>query len=99
MPADTHNTQPAGSSRLDDLPSFLTVEEAATVLRLGRTSTYDAITRGQLPAVRFGRKLRVPRAALAALAREQLVSVPTEPAPDQHEPVGGGIEGHAATQV
>lgn len=50
--------------RLDDLPAFLTVDEAAAILRLGRTAAYEAATRGELPTVRFGRRLRVPRGAL-----------------------------------
>jgi excisionase family DNA binding protein len=56
---------------LEDLPEFLTVEEAAAVLRIGRTSAYLLaqqwrLTGGEtgLPVVRIGRQLRVPRAAL-----------------------------------
>jgi excisionase family DNA binding protein len=56
---------------LDELPEFLTVEEAARVLRIGRTSAYLLAkqwrqTRGQsgLPVQRLGRLLRVPRSAL-----------------------------------
>ena len=62
---------------LVDLPDFLTVEEAAAVLRIGRTSAYLLSQRwrfsnGQsgLPVVRIGRQLRVPRAALLRLAGE-----------------------------
>jgi excisionase family DNA binding protein len=76
------------------LPPFLTVPETAAVLRLGRSACYDAITRGQIPNVRFGKKLRVPRAALFAFAREQLVSAPAEQATDQQEQPGGGTTGH-----
>ncbi|HVA75393.1 MAG TPA: helix-turn-helix domain-containing protein [Acidimicrobiales bacterium] len=53
---------------LEDLPEFLTVEEAAEVLRISRTSAYLLTqrwryTRGQsgLPVQRLGRLLRVPR--------------------------------------
>jgi hypothetical protein len=60
---------------LGDLPEFLTVEEAAAVLRIGRTSAYLLcqqwrFTDGKagLPVVRIGRLLRVPRAALERLA-------------------------------
>jgi excisionase family DNA binding protein len=53
---------------LDDAPPFLTIEEAARVLRIGRTAAYEAAQRGELPTVRFGRRLRVPRHALARLA-------------------------------
>ena len=57
------------------MPDFLTVEEAAKVLRIGRTAAYGLTrewraTSGAtgLPVVRFGRQLRVPRAALEAIA-------------------------------
>jgi hypothetical protein len=58
-----------------EVPDFLTVEEAARVLRIGRTAAY-ALTRvwrqsgGRegLPVVPVGRLLRVPRAALEAMA-------------------------------
>jgi hypothetical protein len=61
---------------LDDLPEFLTVEEAAVVLRISRTSAYLLtqrwrFTRGQegLPVKRLGRLLRVPRAALVSMTQ------------------------------
>jgi excisionase family DNA binding protein len=76
-------------SRLEDLPPFLTVAEAAAVLRLGLTATYEAISRGQIPSVRFGRKLRVPRAFILQHAGEGSVSTAAEQAADQQESVGG----------
>ena len=56
------------------IPDFLTVEEAAAILRIGRTAAY-ALAReylatdgvSGLPVVRFGRLLRVPRVKLEAL--------------------------------
>jgi len=42
----------------------LTVEEAAQVLRLSRGSAYEAVRRGDIPTLRIGRRLLVPRAAL-----------------------------------
>jgi excisionase family DNA binding protein len=45
----------------------LTVEEAAALLGIGRTSAYQAVASGQLPVVRIGRRLLVPRAALERL--------------------------------
>jgi excisionase family DNA binding protein len=48
-------------------PLVYTVEEAAGLLRVGRTSAYEAARRGDLPTVRIGRSLRVPRHALEAL--------------------------------
>jgi excisionase family DNA binding protein len=83
-----------------DWPPFLTIDEAASILRVARSSAYDMVATGTLPVVKFGgRSLRVPRGALARLAGEQLMSVPAEPAPDQREPVGGGTLDPAADQV
>jgi hypothetical protein len=55
-------------------PDFLTIEEAASILRIGRTAAYALareylVTNGLsgLPVVRFGRLLRVPRVKLEAL--------------------------------
>ena len=56
-------------------PLLLTVEEAAEVLRIGRTLAYTLARRYQatggragLPVVRVGHRLRVPRWALMELA-------------------------------
>lgn len=48
-------------------PLVYTVEEAAAALRIGRTAAYEAARRGQIPVVRIGRSLRVPRHQLDAL--------------------------------
>jgi excisionase family DNA binding protein len=45
----------------------MTVEQAAELLGLGRSSAYEAVRRGELPALRFGRALRVPTARLRVL--------------------------------
>lgn len=57
---------------LDALPDpnlkpTLTVEEAAHYLCLGRASAYEAVRRGEIPAIRIGRRWIVPTAALRAL--------------------------------
>ena len=52
----------------------LGVEEAGRLLGLGRTAAYDAAARGELPTIRFGRRLVVPRARLAALLGESVES-------------------------
>ncbi len=62
----------AGLSAPPDLPSDLerrtfTIDETATMLGLGRTATYNAVRRGELPSIRFGRRVLVPGAALARL--------------------------------
>ncbi len=43
---------------------LLTVPEAARLLRISRNLAYELVARGELPAVRFGRVIRVPRSAL-----------------------------------
>jgi len=42
----------------------LTVDEAARCLGIGRNSAYGAIARGEIPAVKVGKRLLVPKAAL-----------------------------------
>ena len=49
----------------------LTVPEVARILRISRGATYEAIRRGEIPALRFGRSLRIPRAALDRLLSGQ----------------------------
>lgn len=41
--------------------AFLRVEEAAKVLRIGRTLAYEMAADGRLPVIRVGKQLRVPR--------------------------------------
>jgi len=49
----------------------LTVTEAGQVLGLSRNAAYDAAKRGDLPVIRFGKRLLVPRAALDRLLNGQ----------------------------
>jgi excisionase family DNA binding protein len=83
--------------RLEDLPAFLTLAEAAAFLRLGRTTVWECVRRGQLPAVRLGRRLRIPRGGLLRLAGEQSATNAAEPADDQQEHDGNGTSGPATT--
>ena len=74
----------------DKAPALYTVEEAAKLIRVGRTKAY-AMTqewratggRSGLPVVDFGNVLRVPRAALEQLLGVDLAgtSVAATPAP------------------
>ncbi|WP_342380307.1 helix-turn-helix domain-containing protein [Myxococcus stipitatus] len=49
-------------------PDFLTVEEAAVLLRVNRKTLYEAIRLGQVPGVvRVGKTLRICRALLVGL--------------------------------
>jgi predicted DNA-binding transcriptional regulator AlpA len=40
------------------------VPEAGACFGLGRTSSYEAVRRGDLPSIHLGRKVRVPTAAV-----------------------------------
>lgn len=51
-------------------PATLTIEECAAVLRLSRGSTYEAARTGQIPTIRIGRRLLVPRAKLLRMLGE-----------------------------
>lgn len=48
-------------------PLALTVEEAGHLLGISRTLAYGLVARGELPAVRLGRRIVVPRKALEEL--------------------------------
>ena len=45
----------------------LTVEEAATRLGIGRNSAYEGVKSGDIPSVRIGKRIVVPRRALDRL--------------------------------
>lgn len=45
----------------------LTVEEAAGILGISRAFAYEAVRRGEIPSIRIGRRVLVPRVALDRL--------------------------------
>jgi len=60
----------AGSCRTSEVVMdrwTVTVEEAAQMLGISRSSAYECVRRGELRALRLGRRLVVPRAALEEL--------------------------------
>jgi excisionase family DNA binding protein len=61
----THN-----GSELD----LLTVPEAAKLLRISRNLAYELVARHELPSVRLGRVIRVPRTSLDAWIASQAAS-------------------------
>jgi excisionase family DNA binding protein len=54
----------------DVLPEFLSPEEFRRYLGLGRSTCYDLLRRNQIPHVRYGRIIRIPKAALPRAAVE-----------------------------
>lgn len=52
---------------MGDERATLTVKETAALFGIGRNAAYEAIKRGDIPALRIGRRILVPRAALGLL--------------------------------
>jgi hypothetical protein len=75
-----------------DLPFLLTVEEAARVLRVGRSLAYDQTTlyfksggTQGIPVIRLGGVLRVPKAALHELMTTGRIVQLLEPTTERTE--------------
>lgn len=62
---------PDGRPRSDPLQIF-TVPEAADVLGISKSLAYELIARGDLPAVRLGRRIIVPARAIEAVLTQAL---------------------------
>ena len=62
-----------------------TVPEVAAMLGVGRSTVYDLIGRGELDALRLGRRLFVTRTVLAELLGSE-PPLPTEPSSAAHGP-------------
>jgi excisionase family DNA binding protein len=58
------------SAPVEEKPAVLTVREAGTFLRMGRDAAYAACRRGDIPTIRIGRRVLVPRAGLEKLLTE-----------------------------
>jgi excisionase family DNA binding protein len=55
------------SAREEREKETVTVDEAARRLGLGRNATYEAVRKGEVPAIRIGKRWLVPTAALDRL--------------------------------
>jgi excisionase family DNA binding protein len=80
------------ASLVDQYGPFLRVEEAAQLLRISRTSAYalanrwlDSVGTEGLPALRLGRSIRIPTAAI-----ERLADVDPTPSPEPLRLVDAG---------
>ena len=74
------NARPSRSTAHDvppdpnNLPALLTVPETARLLRIGVNAAYAAVRTGQIPHVRFGTTIRIPKDALLRQADDSTSS-------------------------
>jgi len=57
----------SGRNEMPDQKATMTLKEAATFLRIGRNQAYEAVKRGEIPAIRLGRRYLIPTAKLNLL--------------------------------
>ena len=55
---------------MEDKRLTLSVEETAKLLGIGRNLCYDRVKTGEIPVVKIGRRLLVPRRALEKLLEQ-----------------------------
>lgn len=55
------------AQELLDGKMVLTVREVSKILRISENKTYEAILHGEIPSIRFGRRVLVPKPALLRL--------------------------------
>lgn len=53
---------------------ILTVDEVAEILRISRASAYEACRRGEIPTIKIGRRVLVPRKGLDRLIAGDVTS-------------------------
>ncbi|MBV8890490.1 MAG: helix-turn-helix domain-containing protein [Acidobacteria bacterium] len=51
-------------------PAVFTVCEVAKILRIGKISAYQAVARGEVPCLRIGRRILIPRHALESILQQ-----------------------------
>ena len=61
MVTRTSNMQLDGSTLLTDQPEFMTVQQSAELLSVSKWLLYEAIRLGELPVIRWGRRVVVER--------------------------------------
>ena len=56
------------STPLEALPEFLSPEEFREYVGISRSTIYDLLRRDEIPHVKFGRCIRIPKSALQPIA-------------------------------
>jgi len=53
--------EPSMSGPSESASLTMTVDEAARILGISRNSAYEAVRRNQIPSIRIGRRILIPR--------------------------------------
>jgi excisionase family DNA binding protein len=75
--APTATSAPTERSEHRGEPLVMSVEEAARLLGISRGLAYELARRGDLPCLRLGRRMVVPRVALLAMIAASPLTGPT----------------------
>ena len=63
------NTSNRHKSKFDQLPDWLTPQEARSFLRLGKSTLYERLRTGEINSRRFGRQFRIAKETLRPSAQ------------------------------
>lgn len=55
----------------EEWPELLTPDELRHILRVSRNTTYELLRRGEIPHLRFGRQIRIPKTALRQMTLQR----------------------------
>jgi excisionase family DNA binding protein len=72
----TVHTYPVTAARVLNEPLTISIGQAAKILGLSRGSAYTAVHTGQIPSIRFGSRILIPRVALEKMLAEADSHVP-----------------------
>lgn len=59
-----HNTEGAEKDMLDQYEAIITIEELQEILNIGRNTAYTLLKNGAIPALRVGKKWKIPKDAV-----------------------------------
>lgn len=73
---ENHNSRETGSGMQNE-PELLRVAEASKLMSLSRTKVYEMAEKGEIPVIRIGSAVRIPRRKLLHWIEERTAS-PTD---------------------
>jgi excisionase family DNA binding protein len=57
---------------VEELPEFLSPEEFRAYMGFGRSTVYELLRRDEIPHVKFGRSIRIPKTALQPAVADEV---------------------------